>query len=137
LLAPRYRAAEQAIALLARAARLVGPRASGGRILVQTFMPQHIVLQAAVQADPGRLAADERAQRQALGLPPFGAYAEIGGTGSEAFVASLREGAGVVVARSGEGFVARADDWMTLGTVLSEGERKPGSRLRIAVDPPR
>ena len=56
LLAPRYRAGEQAMALLARAARLVGPRARGGRILVQTFLPDHIVLQAAVQADPGRLA---------------------------------------------------------------------------------
>jgi primosomal protein N' (replication factor Y) len=137
LLAPRYRAGEQAMALLARAARLVGPRARGGRILVQTFLPEHIVLQAAVQADPGKLAEEERKQRASLGLPPFGAYAEIGGTGSEDFVASLPSREGVVVAKSGDGFVARANDWMTLGEVLSEGERKPGSRLRIAVDPPR
>ena len=33
LLAPRYRAAEQALGLLARAARRVGPRAGGGRLL--------------------------------------------------------------------------------------------------------
>ena len=39
LLAPRYRAAEQALALLARAARLVGGKAGGGRIVVQTFGP--------------------------------------------------------------------------------------------------
>jgi len=137
LLAPRYRAGEQAMALLARAARLVGPRARGGRILVQTFLPQHVVLQAAVQADPGRLADEERPQRQALGLPPFGAYAEISGNGSDEFVASLSIAAGVMVARSGDGFVARGPDWTTLGEVLSEGERKPGSRLRVAVDPPR
>ena len=36
LLAPRYRAGEQAMALLARAARLAGGRAGGGRLLVQT-----------------------------------------------------------------------------------------------------
>jgi primosomal protein N' (replication factor Y) len=137
LLAPRYRSGEQAMALLARAARLVGPRARGGRILVQTFLPQHVVLQAAVQADPGRLADDERKHREALGLPPFGAYAEISGTGSDEFVASLPEAEGVVVAATGDGFVARGPDWMTLGEVLSHGERPPGSRLRVAVDPPR
>ena len=48
LLAPRFRAGEQAMALLARAARLVGPRRRGGRILVQTFMPEHPVIRAAV-----------------------------------------------------------------------------------------
>ena len=36
---PRYRAAEQAFGLLARAARLVGGRAGGGRLLVQTRLP--------------------------------------------------------------------------------------------------
>ena len=41
LIAPRYRAAEEAFALLVRAARLVGPRSGGGRILVQTRMPDH------------------------------------------------------------------------------------------------
>ena len=104
---------------------------------MQTFLPQHPVLQAAVRADPGRLADHEREQRKLLGLPPFGAYAEIEGKGSEEFVASLLVRDGVVVAKSGEGFVARGPDWMTLGGVLSEGERKPGSRLRVAVDPPR
>jgi primosomal protein N' (replication factor Y) (superfamily II helicase) len=137
LLAPRYRAGEQAMALLARAARLVGPRARGGRILVQTFLPQHPVLQSAVRADPGRLADHERGQRKLLGLPPFGAYAEIEGKGSDEFVASLPKGEGVVVAQVGESYVARADHWMNLGEVLSQGERTPGSRLRVAVDPPR
>ncbi|HZB41567.1 MAG TPA: hypothetical protein VE487_11405 [Ilumatobacter sp.] len=137
LLAPRYRAGEQAMALLARAARLVGRRARGGRILVQTFLPQHVVLQAALHADPGKLAEAERAQREALRLPPFGAYAEIDGKGSGEFVASLPSVDGLVVAPIGDGFVARAPDWMMLGEALSKGERKPGSRLRVAVDPPR
>jgi primosomal protein N' (replication factor Y) (superfamily II helicase) len=125
------------MALLARAARLVGRRARGGRILVQTFLPQHVVLQAAVRADPGRVADDERDRRQALGLPPFGAYAEISGTGSDEFVASVPNVDGLVIARAGDGFVARGPDWMTLGEALSKGERRQGSRLRVAVDPPR
>lgn len=137
VLAPRYRAGEQAMALLVRAARLVGPRERGGRILVQTFLPRHEVVQAALLADPGRMSAHERQRRELLGLPPFGAYAEIAGAGSDEFVASVPSAEGVVIAGGGGEYVARADDWMVLGRALGAGTRPPGSRLRIAVDPPR
>jgi primosomal protein N' (replication factor Y) len=137
LLAPRYRAGEQAMALLARAARLVGQRKRQGRILVQTFLPSHPVIQAALLADPGRLAEHEREGRQLLGLPPFGALAEVGGAGSDEFVASLTVADGVTIVGGDGHYVARGPDWMTLGETLSTGVRPPGSRLRIAVDPPR
>ena len=53
---PRYRAAEQAMALLVRGgAPRRAARERGGRLLVQTFLPRHEVLQAALLADPGRL----------------------------------------------------------------------------------
>jgi primosomal protein N' (replication factor Y) len=137
LLAPRYRASEQAMALLVRAARLTGPRSRGGRILVQTFLPEHPVVRAAVRADPGLLVDGERERRRMLGLPPFGAYAEVSGAGSDAFVASLPTSDLVIVAGEHEHYVARADDWMDLGRHLNQGIRPAGSRLRIAVDPPR
>lgn len=137
LLAPRYRAGEQALALLARAARLVGRRELGGRILVQTFTPEHPVLQSARFADPGRLADAERPTRQLLGLPPYGALAEVGGKGAEEFVGSL-DRSGLRISPSGDNeWMISADDWMTLGSALSHGTRPPGGRLRIAVDPPR
>ena len=53
LMASRYRAGEQAMALLVRAARLVGPRADGGRVVIQTRVPDHEVIDAALHADPG------------------------------------------------------------------------------------
>jgi primosomal protein N' (replication factor Y) len=137
LLAPRFRATEQAMALLARAGRLVGPRKRGGRMLIQTFMPDHPVIRAAVLADPGRLVDDERARRRMLALPPYGAFAEISGTGSDEFVASLPDSDDVQVAGDIDGYVARSADWMTLGAHLSSGIRPPGSRLRIAVGPAR
>ncbi len=137
VLAPRYRAAEQAMALLVRAARLVGPRARGGRILVQTFMPNHEVIQSALHADPGRLVDTERERRQMLGLPPFGAYGEIRGAGSEEFVASIPAADGLVIVPADDGFVARADDWATLGRAVNAGIRPSGTRLRIAIDPAR
>ncbi|MCB0966313.1 MAG: hypothetical protein KDB37_05715 [Ilumatobacter sp.] len=137
LLSPRYRAGEQAMALLVRAARLVGPRGRGGRILVQTFLPQHDVVQAALLADPGRMMGPERERRQMLQLPPYGAYAEVSGTGADEFVASLEPVDDVMVVGGNDDYVARASSWMTLGQVLVAGERPSGSRLRIAVDPPR
>jgi primosomal protein N' (replication factor Y) len=81
LLAPRSRAAEQALWLIVRAARLVaGHDRSRTRVLLQTRMPDHDVVRAAVAGDPARVAAAERARRLALGFPPFGGLAEISGS---------------------------------------------------------
>ena len=74
LLAPRYRAGEQALTLLARASRLVGGREERARVIVQTRVPEHPVLEAAVRADPGRLTAVEdpvRAPPVCLPTPPW------------------------------------------------------------------
>ena len=72
LLAPRFGAGEETLALLARAARLVG--AHHGRVLVQTRLPDHEALRAAVQADPAVLAEVERPLRRTLELPPSGRW---------------------------------------------------------------
>jgi primosomal protein N' (replication factor Y) (superfamily II helicase) len=133
LLAPRYRAAEQAMTLLVRAARLLGPRRDGGRLLIQTFRPEHEVIQAALFADPGRVAKVEAARRRDLHLPPFGALARISGHGAAEFVAAL----GAPAAPDDDGFLVRAADWEALGDVLTAAPRPKGSRLRIEVDPAR
>lgn len=135
LLAPRYRAAEQAMALLARAGRLVGGRADAGegrRILVQTRLPQHEVLDAAVFGDPGRLVAVERERRKALGMPPFGALALVSGEPAAEFVAAVD---GVEKLGPDEGrWLLRAPDHETLCNALAAAPR-PGGRLRVEVDP--
>jgi primosomal protein N' (replication factor Y) len=132
LLAPRYRAAEQAMALLVRAARLLGPRRPERRLLVQTFRPEHEVLQAALLSDPGRLAKAEAKRRRELGLPPFSALARLSGDGAAEFVDLLP----VPTAADGDGFLVRAADWDELGDLLSDTPR-PSSQLRIEVDPAR
>jgi primosomal protein N' (replication factor Y) len=133
LLAPRFRAAEQALALLARAGRLVGGRA--GRVLVQTRLPGHEVLDAALHADPGRLASAEQARRVALGLPPETALAEVSGPQAEAFVAGLPSSVEVLGPHAGRWRV-RAPDHATLCDALASVPRPPG-RLRVEVDPQR
>lgn len=134
LLAPRYRAAEAALGLLARAARLVGGR-DRGRILVQTRVPGHEVIDAAVHADPSRLAVVEAARRAALRFPPETAVAAVSGPAAEAFVAGLGSPAGVeVLGPAGGRWLLRAPDHATLCDALAAAPRPPG-RLRIEVDP--
>lgn len=134
LLAPRYRAAEQAMALLVRAARLLGPRADGGRLIVQTFSPHHEVLVAAVHADPGELARVDARRRRELGLPPFSALARVSGPGAAELVAAT----GLPAAPEGaDSFLLRTATWDELGPVLAATPRPKGSRVRIEVDPPR
>ncbi len=137
LLAPRYRAAEQAMGLLARAAKVVGGRAGGGRVLVQTRVPDHRVLIAAVRADPGYAAAAELPLRRELGLPPFGALAEVSGRGAGEFLAPLGDqGLAVLGPRENGHYLVRADTSEVLADALARLTR-PKERVRVAVDPPR
>ena len=133
LLAPRYRAAEQAMALLSRAARLVGGRSGGGRLLVQTFLPRHEVLQAVLHADPSRVAKVEMSRRELLDLPPFAALAAVSGSGATEFAAAT----GLEASSSGEVVLLRAPTWDELGAAISATPRPKGSRLRVEVDPAR
>ena len=79
LLAARYRAAEQALWLVVRAARIVGGRNGPGRLLLQTRVPDHEVVAAVRAADATIVADAERARRRVLGFPPFGGLAEVSG----------------------------------------------------------
>jgi len=137
LFAPRYRAAEQALGLIARAARIVGGRGAGGRVLLQTRSPDHEVCRAALLGDPARVAAAEDERRALLGFPPHVALAEVGDQGGAAFVAALAEAApeGVQVQGPVDGsWRVRAPDHATLCDALAAVARPPG-RLRLSVDP--
>jgi primosomal protein N' (replication factor Y) len=132
LLAPRFRAAEEALALLARASRLVGGRRRRGRVLVQTRVPQHEALVAALTADPGRLSVSEAGVRAALRLPPESAVALVSGEVAPAFVSSL---SGVeVMGPDRDRWLIKAADHEALSAALTAVSR-PTGRLRIEVDP--
>jgi primosomal protein N' (replication factor Y) (superfamily II helicase) len=141
LLAPRFRAGEQALWLLVRAARLVGPRAAGGRLLIQTRLPRHEVIEAAVRADPGLLTETERPRRKLLDLPPYAALARLTGDppALAAAAAALRaSGAGVGVSGSAaDAVLVRAASSDRLADALATGlaAGRPVGRLRAEVDP--
>lgn len=134
LLAPRYRAGEQALVLLARASRLVGGRLGDGRVLVQTRLVENEVIVAASTGDPASFAARELARRAALGLPPTRALAEVSGDDAIAFAAALR-GRGLDVGEIEPGrFVVRAENEAALADAL-RGAGSPKEGVRVAVDP--
>jgi primosomal protein N' (replication factor Y) len=140
LLAPRFRAGEQALWLLVRAARLVGPRRAGGRLVVQTRLPRHEVLEAAVRADPGVLAAAEDPRRRMLRLPPYAALARLTGEPSalEAAAGALRRArAEVAGVPAGAGLLVRAATPDRLAAALAEAlpPARAAGRLRAEVDP--
>ena len=138
LTAPRYRAAEEAFALLVRAARLVGLRLGGGRILVQTRMPDHPVLVAAASADPGDWVRAEVQRRSEMRQPPSTAWALVSGAAAESYVERLSNSAHAAaldIAGPANGvWRVRCDDQRTLLDALASTQRPPG-RLRVAVDP--
>jgi len=110
LLAPRYRAGEDALALLARASRLVAGRA--GTVIVQTRSPAHPVLRAALLAEPERLTDSEAPVRKELRLPPYSALALLSGPGAGDLAASLRALALAVPAAQAGG--ASGSRWLEL-----------------------
>jgi primosomal protein N' (replication factor Y) len=138
LLAPRYRAGEQTLALVARAARLVGgvgrsPTGLRPRVVVQTRLPDHEVLLAAARADPGILASAEAVRRRERGLPPARALASVSGPGAAELADALTGLAEVAQLDAGR-YLARAASSEALANAFA-ATGLVGSRTRIAVDP--
>jgi primosomal protein N' (replication factor Y) len=146
LLAPRFRASEQALSLVAHGARLVtgGSGSTGdsvrGEVVLQTSVPQHEVMVGLVMANLAPHVAAETERRQRLRLPPFGALAEISGAGAPDLAAQLAASLLVQVATSEDRTLVRATSWEALSealTVALSAVGRPKVRVRIAVDPSR
>jgi len=139
LLAPRYRAAEQAMGLLIRAGRLVGPSQTNGLIIVQTHLVHHEVVRAAIAGNPEIFSSPERERRALLGLPPWSVLCEVGGRGAQEFVESLslRASNEIAISQTDDKWLLKAASVIELCDGLQSAVRPAGSRLRIAVDPPR
>jgi primosomal protein N' (replication factor Y) len=75
------RAGERSFQLLyqvaGRAGRAQGPAKRPGRVLIQTHLPEHPVMQALAAGDKERFYAEELAERQDALMPPFGRLAAL------------------------------------------------------------
>ena len=68
---PDFRAAERTFHLVTQVAGRTGRGPKGGRVLVQTFNPDHPAIRAAVRHDFAAFAAGELPARQMFRYPPF------------------------------------------------------------------
>jgi len=132
LLAPRERARRDAVAAVARAGRLVGGRREGrGSVVLQTRRGDDAVITALTTLKFQALSDEDVETATVLGLPPYGAIAEIEGESAAAFVATMNT-SGVTVSPTSKGFSVHAPDAEVLTNALRTGTR-PAGRLRIAV----
>ncbi len=128
-----------------RAARVVGGRRGDGRLLVQTRVPEHDVIEAALGADPTIVADAERARRRVLGFPPFGGLAELSGAPDAVDVACVALRAvdvvhvlGPIGVGTSSRALVQAKSADALCDALGEVDLTPArerGRLRIDVDP--
>lgn len=74
---PDFRASERTCQLLVQVAGRTGRGEQGGRVLVQTFNPDHSAIKAAVRHDYRTFSSRELPIRQMLGYPPFGSMVRL------------------------------------------------------------
>jgi primosomal protein N' (replication factor Y) len=74
---PDFRAAERTFQLITQAAGRAGRGAKPGRVVVQTFNPDHYSILAASEHNYTAFSRDELDSRRALGYPPFAALVRL------------------------------------------------------------
>ena len=74
---PDYRAGERVFQLLTQVAGRAGRGVLGGAVVLQTYQPDHYVIQAASEHDYAGFAERELSSRQELGYPPYRRLARI------------------------------------------------------------
>jgi primosomal protein N' (replication factor Y) len=151
------RAAERTFQLLTQVSGRAGRRDRPGRALIQTWAPEHPVMQALLAGDRDAFVAVEMAERQAAGLPPFGRLAAVIVSGPdhlalEAFVRAFAAAApnaegvdvfgpadaplGLVRGRRRKRFLVRAERRVDLQGFLTawRARLKPPSSVRVTID---
>jgi primosomal protein N' (replication factor Y) len=80
---PDFRSGERTFQLLAQVAGRAGRGEAPGKVILQTYNPDHFSILAARSQDYGRFFKQEIAFRKALGYPPFSRFVRIGISGKE------------------------------------------------------
>lgn len=151
------RAAERTFQLLTQVSGRAGRRERPGRALIQTWNPDHPVMQAFAVGDRDAFAELELAERRAAGLPPFSRLAAVivsGGDGAilERFCRSMAEVApnadgvdvfgpadaplGLIRGRRRKRFLVRAERSVDLAAYMLawRARVKPPGSVRLAID---
>ncbi len=102
---PDFRAAERTFQLLAQVAGRAGRGSEPGKVVMQTYAPEHFTIEAARRQDFQDFFNNEVPFRKALGYPPFTRMIQLkfSGTDPKKVAAAARTAAGVITALLGSG----------------------------------
>lgn len=151
------RASERTSQLLTQVAGRAGRAEHPGRVLVQTFLPEHPVMVALAAGDRDRFLAAEKAERKRAGMPPFGRLAAVIVSGPrESEVDATARALGrdrpnlpgisilgpapaamsLLRGRHRRRFLVKADRGQALQPVIREwlARTRPGKAVRVQVD---
>ena len=151
------RAAERTYQLLAQATGRAGRRDRPGKALLQTWAPEHAVMQALRAQDRDAFVAAEMGERELAGLPPFGRLAAVIASGTDpvqldAFVRAMAQAApnsegvevygpadaplGLIRGRRRKRFLVRADRSVDLSAYMAtwRARVRPPASVRVAID---
>lgn len=151
------RAAERTYQLLAQATGRAGRKDRPGRALLQTYAPDHAVMQALKAQDREAFTEAELAERELAGLPPFGRLAAVIVSGPDAvaletFVRKMAELApnsdgvavygpadaplGLVRGRRRKRFLIRAERSVDISAYMAawRARVRPPGMIRVAID---
>ncbi|HVI31879.1 primosomal protein N' [Phenylobacterium sp.] len=151
------RAAERTYQLLAQATGRAGRRDRPGKALLQTYAPDHAVMQALAAQDRDAFVSAEMEERAFAKLPPFGRLAAVIASGTDpgqldAFVRAMAEAApnaegvevygpadaplGLVRGRRRKRFLVRADRNVDLSAYMAtwRARVRPPASVRVAID---
>lgn len=151
------RAAERTYQLLAQATGRAGRRDRPGKALLQTYAPEHAVMQALKAQDRDAFVAAEMGERELAGLPPFGRLAAVIASGPDnaqldAFMRTMAEAApnaagvevygpadaplSLVRGRRRKRFLVRADRTVDLSAYMAtwRARVRPPGAIRVAID---
>jgi primosomal protein N' (replication factor Y) len=151
------RAAERTYQLLAQATGRAGRKDKAGRALLQTWAPEHAVMQALAAQDRDAFVEAEMAERELAGLPPFGRLAAVVVSGVdpvqlEGFVQIMAQAApnsagvevygpadaplGLIRGRRRKRFLVRADRAVDLSAYMAtwRARVRPPAAIRVAID---
>jgi primosomal protein N' (replication factor Y) len=151
------RAAERTYQLLAQATGRAGRKDRPGRAMLQTYAPEHPVMQALKAQDRDAFTTAELEEREIAGLPPYGRLAALIVSGPdavqlEAFVEKMAQVApnaegvavygpadaplGLIRGRRRKRFLIRADRTVDLSAYLAawRARFRPPGMIRVAID---
>ena len=148
--APRYRAAEITLTLVVHAARLVARKTSGqsktsdGLVMIQSMLADHALLRGLAVHDLSEFVEEEMSRRKIMQLPPYGALAQVSGTGVDQLADILRSNVLLQVsATNKDAVLVKSSNWETLANSISDAlvtastRGKKTLRTKTQIDPPR